>query len=60
MDPSGFPEVIEYTMDLANYETVDLHLQLDRSMSMPSMSTQDSYGQIKKGHNHASVSNHVF
>lgn len=48
MDPSGFPEQLQYTMHFGDMDTVELDLQLDRSMAMPPSMSRDTYGRFRE------------
>jgi len=48
MDPSGFPEMLEYTITMDNHQTLDLQLQLDRSLKMPPSLIQKANGQLEE------------
>ena len=47
MDPSGFPELLEYSIKLADHNTMDLQLQLDRSLKIPPSAIQNANGQME-------------
>ena len=47
MDTSGFPELLEYTIKLADHNTVNLQLELDRSLKMPPSLIQKADGHME-------------
>ena len=47
MDPSGFPELLEYTIKLADHNTLNLQLQLDRSLQIPPSAIQKADGHLE-------------